>query len=114
MQRPPKTLDVWTAEIFADLSGPTNSILQRRMDINTGVLDVERQLSCAHGAVVCVDEIYDSIFGREFEPLQNSRLIFWKWWQIMHNFPLDLMLCHVFTVTMVSTGLKIKIELEIF
>jgi hypothetical protein len=52
VQRPPKTLDVWTAEIFADLSGPTNSILQRRMDIDTGVLDVERQLSCAHGAVV--------------------------------------------------------------
>ena len=84
------------------------------MDINTGVLLNERQPSCTHGAVVCVDEIYDSIFGREFEPLQNSRWIFWKWWQIMYNFPLDLMLCHVFTVTMVSTGLKIKIELEIF
>ena len=47
-----------TAEIFADLSGPTNSILQRRIDINTGVLcHDESEPSCAHGVVVCVDEL---------------------------------------------------------
>ena len=51
-----------TAEIFADLSGPTNSILQRRMDMNTGVLGIKRQLSCARGAVVCVDDICYNIF----------------------------------------------------
>ena len=102
-----------TAEILR-ICPDQQTRLQRRMDINTGVLLKERQPSCTHGAVVCVDEIDDSIFGREFEPLQNSFQIFWKWWQIMNNVPLDLMLCHVFTVTLISTGLKFKIEIEIF
>ena len=75
VQRPPKTLDVWTAEIFADLSGPTNSILQRRMDINTGVLHIfESQRTCVHG--LDDQRRHREMCAREFESPRNTFEIF--------------------------------------
>ena len=47
-------------------------------------------------------------------PLETLLRFFWNWWQIISNFPLDLVLCHVFTVTLISMGLKFQIEIEIF
>ena len=89
VQRPPKTLDVWTAEIFADLSGPTNSILQRRIDINTGVrCHDESEPSCAHGVVVCVDEIEYRILDVSSNHFKTQQRFFGNGGKLLTTFPL--------------------------
>ena len=91
MQRPPQPLDTFDCGNFCGFVRTSDSILQRRMDPNTGVLPhFERQRSCAHG----LDDkrVHRKILRVSSTPLETLVRFFWNWWQIISNVPLDLVL----------------------
>ena len=75
VQRPPQSLDTFDCGNFCGFVRTSDSILQKRMDINTGVLRIfESQRTCVHG----LDDKrrHREMCAREFESPRNTFEIF--------------------------------------
>ena len=75
VQRPPKPLDAFDCGNFCGFVRTSDSILQRRMDINTGVLpSFESQRTCVHG--LGNQRRHREMCAREFESPRNTVQMF--------------------------------------